>query len=253
MNSKSFSYENHFYPNISEAYKDKFIKIPCEYFEYLQYDDKLLLTLSSLFKRKTLYNVVVITLKDIITENGYVPAKGKNRNIEQFKLSLFNLMQLHIIEFYSNELQQVVERQDALNRERQEEYKELPEYTKLLESITLNTKLALKFNDEKFNEMTRSNFTMLDFNAINVFYNICEKNKKVKITNLINVYIIIKKYIDSNKNISDNEWNVSISLLCKKLKISRKTVCDIIKVLKENKVLAVNKKEHKNYFSLENI
>ena len=144
MNPKSFSYENHFCPNISEAYKDKFIKIPCEYFEYLQYDDKLLLTLSSLFKRKTLYNVVVVTLKDIITENGYVPAKGKNRNIEQFKLSLFNLMQLHIIEFYSNELQQIVERQDTLNRERQEEYRELPEYTKLLESITLNTKLALK-------------------------------------------------------------------------------------------------------------
>ena len=59
-------YKDYFNPDMSEAYKDKFIKVPCEYFQYLYFDDKLLLTLLSLFKHKTIYNTITITLKDII-------------------------------------------------------------------------------------------------------------------------------------------------------------------------------------------
>lgn len=244
-------YKDFFSPDISEAYKDKFIKVPCEYFEYLSFDDKLLLVLSSLFKHKTIYNTIIITLKDIIIENGYTPIKGKNRNIEHFKESLKNLMSLQLIEFYSVELQNIVNLQRKYeNQSTKKNPGYLPEYVRLFDSITLNTNLALKFNEDKLKIMTDNNFTILDYNTTNIFKSICSKNSKVKMANLVNVYIILKKHIEANKHFSKKGWNLSISTLSDYLKLSRQTVCDIIRILESHNILIVEKNNGKNYYSL---
>ena len=229
--------------------KDKFVKIPCEFFTYLSVDDKLLLTLSSLFKRKTIYNTVSVCLKDIIIENGYVPAKGKNRSIEQFRESLFNLIKLDLIEFYSCNLQNII--QEQIKRENKKNNVQLtPEYEKLINSVTANTILALRFNEEKLKILMSSNFTMLHFNIIILLKQICEKNKSVKMANLINTYIIIKKHIEANKEFSKQKWNISISTLSNTLNLSEKTIINTIKILEANQILFVSKINGKNYYSL---
>lgn len=246
-------YKDYFNPDMSEAYKDKFIKVPCEYFQYLYFDDKLLLTLLSLFKHKTIYNTITITLKDIITENGYTPAKGPNRNIEHFKSSLRNLMSLQLIEFYSNELQTVINTQRKYeNQSKVKNPGYLPEYNRLFNSITLNTVLALKFNEEKLKIMTNSNFTMLDYNTTNIFKTICAKNNKIKMANLVNIYVVIKKHIEANNQFSKKGWNISISTLSDFLRLSRQTVCDTIKILENYNIINVSRNNGKNYYNLTN-
>lgn len=244
-------FKEEFYPDISEAYKDKFIKIPCEFFELLQYDDKLLLTLSSLFKHKTIHNTIVISLKDIILENNYTPVKGKNKSIELFKDSLFNLMKLDLIEFFSTKLKDIVNEQKKYEKiKKPKDPETLSDFNKLFDTITLTTKLALRFNEEHLSILTSSNFTILNYNITNTFKTICKQNEKIKMSNLVNIYILIKKHIEANKVFSNAEWNISIEYLSNYLKLSRQTVCNTIKALENNQILFVSKKNGKNYYSL---
>ena len=244
-------FKDEFYPDMSKAYKDKFIKIPCEFFEFLQYDDKLLLTLSSLFKHKTIHNTVIITLKDIMLENNYMPVKGKNKSLEQFKDSLFNLMKLDLVEFFSEKLKDIVEKQKDYEKTKQpKEPNTLSDFDKLFNTITLTTKLALRFNEEQLSVLTSSNFTILNYNTTNTFKNICEQNEKIKMANLVNVYILIKKHVEANKAFSTTEWNVSIEYLSSCLKLSKQTICNTIKALENNQILFINKKNGKNYYNL---
>ena len=247
--------QNNFCPNVDEAYKDKFIKIPCELLELLQYDNKLILTLLSLFKHKTIYNTITISLKDIIIENGYIPTKGKNKNIEQFKNSLFNLMKLDIIEFFSDTLKQIVELQKNYEKTNNTHKSNntlsiKSEFSKLFDTITLNTMLALRFNETEINTLTTNNFVILEYNITNTFKQICAYNKNIKMSNLINVYLILKKHIETNKAFSKDEWNISIDYLSKFLKMSTKTICNTIKSLENNRILFVKRKNGKNYYSL---
>lgn len=244
-------YKNLFNPVVSEAYKDKFVKIPCEFFKYLQQDDKLLLTLSGLLKRKTIYNTVTVCLKDIILENYYTLAKGTNRSIEQFKKSLFNLITLELIEFCSSKLQNIIHKQiefELENKNKNVLY--TPEYEILFNSVTANTIIAFKFNEEKLKILTSNNFTMLDFNTLHIFKNICEKTSSVKMANLVNIYILIKKHIEANKQFSNGEWNISIDTLSKNLNLSKPTIINTIKILEDNQILFVSRKNKKNYYRL---
>lgn len=244
-------YKDFFNPDVSEIYKDRFIKIPCEFFTYLQWDDKLFLTLLSLLKRKTIYNTTILCLKDIITENNYIPAKGKNRSIEQFKDSLFNLFTLGLIEFCSSKLQQIIEEQkefEIQNKKSKVQY--TSEYENLRNSITANTVLALRFNENQLEILTSKNFTKLEFNVFFTLKKFCSQNSSVKMANLINTYIVIKKYIEANNQFSKQPWNISIERLSQTLNLSNKTIINIIKVLEDNKILFVNKKDGKNYYSL---
>jgi hypothetical protein len=244
-------YKELFNPNISEAYKDKFIKIPCEFFKYLQQDDKLLLTLSSLLKRKTIYNTVTICLKDIILENYYTLAKGTNRSIEQFRNSLFNLIILELIEFCSPKLQNIVKEQiDFELNKKKNNIQYIPEYELLINSVTTSTIITFKFNEEKLKILTSNNFTMLDFNVLNIFRKICKENSSIKMANLVNIYILIKKHIEANNHFSNKEWNISISSLKDDLKLSEHTIINTIKILEDNQILFVNRKNKKNYYSL---
>lgn len=233
-------YKEIFNSDIPEIYKDRFIKIPCEFFTYLQWDDKLLLTLSSLLKRKTIYNTAIVCLKDMIIENNYIPTTGKNRTVEQFRESLFNLFEIGMIEFCSNNLQTIIEKKTEHNSE----------YEKLKNSITTNTVLALKFNEEKLKILTSKNFTMLEFNVIFKLKQYCEQNPSVKMANLINTYILLKKHVEANKENPEQDQGYSIESLRKTLNVSNKTVINSIKALKDIKLLFVNKKDGKNFYSL---
>lgn len=244
-------YKEYFNPDMFEAYQNKFIKIPCEFFSYLQLDNKLILTLISLFKRKTIYNTITVCLKNIIEENNYIPAKGKNRSVEQFRDSLFNLIKLELVEFFSDKLQNIVKEQlefEKQNNKKSVQY--IPEYEKLINSINATTIIALKFNEEKIKLLTTNNFTILDFNVIISLKKICENNSSVKMANLINTYILLKKHIEANKHFSNEDWNISINLLSNTLKLSEKTIIEAIKILESNQIIFVKRKDGKNYYSL---
>lgn len=255
-NAKNQMYKELLNTEMLEAYKNKFIKVPGEFFKYLHNDDKLLIVLLSLFKRKTIYNTITITLKDIILENNFIPTKGKNRNIEQFKVTLFNLIKLNIIEFYNPKLNEIIKEEQKweekickLKNQKQIETK-TKEYTLLFETITLNTPINLRFNEENVNELTTNNFTMLQFNITNIFKTICTNNPKIKMNNLTNIYLMIKRLVDANAYYSNSGWNISIEYFSKHLKLSRQTVCDTIKELEKYKIIFVTRKEHKNYYRL---
>ena len=163
-------YKDYFNPDMSEAYKDRFVKIPNDYFNMLQYDEKLFITIASLSKYKTIYNTMNVTLKDIITDNAITPVKGKGRNIEHFKISLFNLMNLKIIMFYDKTLQNIVEQQYYLEMTKQLKNSETTEnFERLFNSITLNTPLSLRFNEMTLKTLTGTNFTILEYNILNIF------------------------------------------------------------------------------------
>ena len=66
-------------------------------------------------------------------------------------------------------------------------------------------------------------------------------------TNLVNVYMLIKKHILANKYFSGKEWNLSIHTISETLKLKKQTICDTIKTLKELQVLIVYTKENKLY------
>ena len=174
-------YKDYFNPDSLEIYKDRFVIIPCEFFTYLQWDDKFFLTLTSLLKRKTIFNTTTFCLKDIIVENNYVPTKGKNRSIEQFKESLFNLLVLEIVEFCSSNLQSIIKEQIELDKQNKNKKIFSPDCEKLKNTITANTVLTLKFNTDNLETLTSKNFTKLDFNVIFAIKEICNQNPSIKI------------------------------------------------------------------------
>lgn len=212
--------------NILFKNNNPFVKISKEITNELYQDPRLIITLAYLFKRKGLDDTILMSINHLVKDCGLKPIRNADGNLELFKKTIFNLIEMNIITFVDEDINQQAHQQQ----------------TKLYNSIKPTDIIELKFINSEYFSNIKNNFTILEYSTINKLKEYCMSpitSAKTNLVTLINVYMFIKIHIFFSKDKEYNYCGLSINTISKKLNLATKTVVKIIKILEDLEVLYV--------------